>query len=222
AVFIIAATVLLFFTVPVVVHELSSFIESMPAYVKRLHALASDPSHPWLSKMIGEGLSQAEISLGELTTLASSWFGTFFRSVWSGGRALTSFPSLRVVAPIVACYLLYDWQRMLAAIDKWVPPARRPTVRALAREVDDTIGGFVRGQTVLCLVLAFYYACALWLIGLKHGPVIGFVAGVGGVLPLLCAFFRLGSFLFLPPFALFSPPTPLLLLFAPFFSLPPS
>jgi predicted PurR-regulated permease PerM len=188
AAFIIAAGVLLFFTVPVVIHELSSFIESMPAYVKRLHALASDPSHPWLSKMIGEGLSQAEISLGELTTLASSWFGTFFRSVWSGGRALISFLSLGVVAPIVACYLLYDWQRMLAAIDKWVPPARRPTVRALAREVDDTIGGFVRGQTVLCLVLAFYYACALWFIGLKHGPVIGFVAGLVSFIPYLGAF----------------------------------
>src|SRR5438105_3023684 len=94
AAFIIATTVLLFFTVPVVIHELSSFIESLPGYVKRLRALASDPSHPWLTKIIGEGLTEAELSLGELTSLASSWFGTFFRSVWSGGRALISILSL--------------------------------------------------------------------------------------------------------------------------------
>src|SRR5262249_58656048 len=71
-----------------------------------------------------------------------------------------------------------DWNRMIAVIDNWVPPARRDTVRALAREVDDTISGFVRGQTALCLVLAIYYAIALWLIGLKHGVVIGFAAGL--------------------------------------------
>jgi predicted PurR-regulated permease PerM len=183
--FVLANAVLLFFTVPVVVHELAYFIESFPKYIRRLHALASDPSHPWLSKILGEGLAEAELSLGELTSLASSWFGTFARSIWSGGRALISILSLGVVAPIVACYLLYDWNRMVAAIDNWVPPAQRPTVRALAREVDDTIGGFVRGQSALCLILALYYACALWLIGLKHGPVIGFLAGVISFVPYL-------------------------------------
>src|SRR5262249_12775929 len=69
--------------------------------------------------------------------------------------------------------------------DNWVPPARRDTVRALAREVDDTISGFVRGQSALCLVLAVYYALALWLIGLKHGLVIGFAAGLISFIPYL-------------------------------------
>jgi len=50
-----------------------------------------------------------------------------------------------VVAPIVACYLIYDWNRMIAALDHSVPPARRETVRALAPEIDKTIAGFVRG-----------------------------------------------------------------------------
>ena len=53
---------------------------------------------------------------------------------------------------------------MITAIDDWVPPAGRETVRALAREIDDTIGGFVRGQSALCLILAVFYAAALHLI----------------------------------------------------------
>jgi predicted PurR-regulated permease PerM len=182
---IAAVALLLVLTVPVVTRELSYFIESFPLYVRRLHTLASDPSRPWLSKIIGEGLGEAERSLGELTTLATSWFGTFVRSVWSGGRALISILSLGVVAPIVACYLLYDWKRMVAAIDNWVPPTRRPIVRALAREVDDTIGGFVRGQSALCLVLAVYYAAVLWLMDLHHGAVIGVAAGVISFIPYL-------------------------------------
>ncbi len=150
---VVTIIVLMIVTIPIIVSELTLFIDNFPLYIRRLHALATDPSRPWLSRIIGEGLGQAERSLGELTTLASSWFGTFLRSIWSGGRALISVISLAVVTPIVACYLIYDWNRMIAAVDNWVPPARRETVRALAREVDDTIGGFVRGQSALCLIL---------------------------------------------------------------------
>jgi len=182
---ITAITLLIALTVPVIISELTYFIESFPVYLKRLQSLATDPDRPWLSKIVGEGLRESERSISELTTLASSWLGTLLRSIWSGGRELLSIFSLAVVAPIVACYLVYDWNRMIATIDNWVPPARRETVRALAREVNDTIGGFVRGQSALCFVLAVFYAAALWLIGLKHGFVIGFTAGLLSFIPYL-------------------------------------
>jgi predicted PurR-regulated permease PerM len=172
-------------TVPVIIRELSYFVEDFPLYVRRVHMLANDSAHPWLSKIVGEGLGETERSVGELTTFASGWFDTILRSVWSGGRALISILSLGIVAPIVACYLLYDWGQMIATIDNWIPPAHRETVRALAREVDKTIGGFVRGQSSLCLVLAVYYAAALRLIGLDHGILIGIAAGLISFIPYL-------------------------------------
>jgi predicted PurR-regulated permease PerM len=182
---VVAIAVLMVLTLPIIVHELAYFIENFPLYLQKLHSLATDPGHPWLSKLIGEGLGEAEHSISELTTVASGWLATFLRSIWTGGRALISILSLGVVTPIVACYLLYDWNRMIAAIDNWVPPARRETVRVLAREVDDTIAGFVRGQSALCLILAVFYAVTLWLLGLKHGALIGFVAGLLSFIPYL-------------------------------------
>jgi len=176
-------SVLAILTLPIIVREVSYFVESLPLYVRQLHMLATDQSRPWLSKLVGEGLGEAERSIGEITTLTNSWFTTFLRSIWSGGRALISVLSLGVVTPIVACYLLYAWDKMIAVIDNWIPPERRETVRALAREVDDTIGGFVRGQSILCLVLAFYYSAALWLMGLRHGPLIGVAAGLMSFIP---------------------------------------
>ena len=176
-------SVLAILTLPIIVREVSYFVESLPLYVRQLHMLATDQSRPWLSKLVGEGLGEAERSIGEITTLASSWLTTFLRSIWSGGRALISVLSLGVVTPIVACYLLYAWDKMIAVIDNWIPPERRETVRALAREVDDTVGGFVRGQSILCLVLAFYYSAALWLMGLRHGPLIGVAAGLMSFIP---------------------------------------
>ena len=183
AVVVLLITGAVFFTAPVIGRELSFFVKTFPLYVERLHTMATDPDHPWLSKVVGEGLNEAKLSLGELTTLASGWFSTFLRSAWSGGRALLSVLSLGVVVPIVACYLLYDWERMIGVIDNWVPPAHRDAVRALAHEVDKTVSGFVRGQTALCLILALYYASTLWLIDLRHGPLIGFAAGLMSFVP---------------------------------------
>ena len=180
-----ALAILIVLTVPVIIRELSLFIEHVPLYVRRVHMLAADPDHPWLSKIVGEGLGETEHAIGELTTFASGSFDTILRSVWSGGRALISILSLGIVAPIVACYLLYDWNKMIATVDHWIPPAHRQTVRALACEVDKTISGFVRGQSSLCLVLAVYYAVALRLIGLEHGLLIGTVAGLISFIPYL-------------------------------------
>jgi predicted PurR-regulated permease PerM len=160
-------TAMIILTVPIITRELSYFVERLPLYVRRVHTLATDPDRPWLSKIVGEGLGEAERSIGELTKFASGWFDSIIRSAWSGGRALISILSIGIVTPIVACYLLYDWNKMVATIDNWVPPAHRETVRALAREIDKTISGFVRGQSTLCLVLALYYAVALRLIGLS-------------------------------------------------------
>ena len=105
--FVIAVVAALVLTLPAFVRELSYFMEGFPQYVRTLHTLATDPKHPWFSKVVGEGLGEVEHSFGDLTTFASEWFGEFLRSVWSGGRALVSMFSLAVVTPIVASYLLY-------------------------------------------------------------------------------------------------------------------
>jgi predicted PurR-regulated permease PerM len=184
-VLIVVVVVLILLAAPIFVAELTNFIERFPLYVRQLSELASDPSRPWLRKVVGEGLASAERSISELATLGADWFATFLRSVWSGGRALISVFSLSVVTPIVACYLIYDWNKMIAAVDAWVPPARRDAARAIAREIDDTISGFVRGQSTLCLILGLFYAAALSLIGLHHGLLIGLAAGLIGFVPYL-------------------------------------
>jgi predicted PurR-regulated permease PerM len=182
---VVTVIVLMVLLLPTIVREISYFAENLPLYVRKLQTLATDPSRPWVSKIIGEGLVEAEHSVSELTTLASGSLDVFLRSLWSGGAALISFFSLAVVAPIVACYLIYDWDRMIATLDRWIPPAHRETVRALASEIDKTISGFVRGQGLLCLVLAAFYALALSLIGLHHSVLIGVASGLLSFIPYL-------------------------------------
>jgi predicted PurR-regulated permease PerM len=106
-----------------------------------------------------------------------------------------------VVVPVVAFYLLLDWDDMVARIDGMLPLDHAPTVRRLAREIDTVLAGFVRGQVSVCLSLGTFYAVALMAAGLQFGLIVGAIAGaitfipyvgslVGGALAIGLALFQ--------------------------------
>lgn len=92
-----------------------------------------------------------------------------------------------VVAPVVAFYLLKDWDRMVAEVDKLLPRDHAPVIRELASQIDRTLASFVRGQGTVCLILGTFYAVALMLMGLNFGILVGFVAGLLTFIPYLGA-----------------------------------
>lgn len=170
---------------PILGDEVATFIEKFPGYVTKLQALANDPGRPWLHKIISEGLREAQQSTGELTTVGANLSANLLHILWSDGRALISIFSLLVVVPIVTFYLLVDWEQIVAALDKMVPPTQRETVRTLAREINETVDVFLRGQGMICLILALYYAASLRFTGLNHAYLIGLSAGLVSFIPYL-------------------------------------
>jgi predicted PurR-regulated permease PerM len=179
---VLAFVILILLVAPIIGGQLSSFIDNIPGYVRRLQSLLSDPSRPWVQKILGAGFS-ADKPIGDLVTQGVGWLTTFLQSLWSGGRSLVSLFSLIVVTPVVAFYLIYDWHRMIRSVDSWIPVHQRETVRQLARDVDAAIAGFVRGQSAVCLVLGSFYAVALTLSGLNFGLLIGLISGVITFIP---------------------------------------
>lgn len=180
--FVLAFVLLILLIAPILADQLWALIARLPDYVQRLQALVTDPNLPWLRKIVGEGFAENS-SLGDLVKEGAGWLTAFLRSLWSGGQALVSIFSLIVVTPVVAFYMLYDWDRMIAAVDRWIPVNHRATVRALAREINLAIAGFVRGQAGVCLILGSYYAVALTLTKLNFGFLIGFVSGLITFIP---------------------------------------
>ncbi len=114
---------------------------------------------------------------------------------------LFDFVILVVVSPVVAFYLLLDWDNMVAKIDSWVPRDHIETVRELARQMDTAMAAFMRGQITVMGFLGTFYAAGLMLIGLEFGAFVGLFAGlisfipyvgsiVGGALALGLAIFQ--------------------------------
>ena len=132
---------------PAIIGEVRFFVDEFPRYVTQLQSLVTDASSPWLRSVMGDELHIEQSSADVARTMGSDWLDGFLRSLWSSGLALISLLSLLVVTPIIAIYLAIDWQRMIATVDGWFAPAYRDDMRALVREIHDTVAGFVRGQT---------------------------------------------------------------------------
>ncbi|MFL6951362.1 MAG: AI-2E family transporter [Xanthobacteraceae bacterium] len=179
--FVVAFLLLVLLMVPILGGQLTALIENLPGYIARLQGVATDQSRPWLRQIVGEGFRDADI--GDLVKQGAGWLGGFLRSLWSGGQALISIFSLLIVTPVVAFYLLYDWDHMVETLDSWVPLPHRATVHALADEINVAIAGFVRGQTAVCLILGSYYAASLSLTGLNFGLLIGLISGLITFIP---------------------------------------
>jgi predicted PurR-regulated permease PerM len=177
--FVLALALLVLLIAPILAQQLAAFIDNSPAYALRLQAFVSDPSHPWIKRMIGDNLTGA----GDLMNQTVGYLTGLLASLWAKGQALLSIFSLLIITPVVAFYLICDWDRMVTAVDRLVPVPQRETVRRLGREIDATIAAYVRGQSGLCLILGSYYATGLTFAGLSFGLLIGVVSGLISFIP---------------------------------------
>lgn len=129
-------------------------------------------------------LRQSLVSIGETIKARG---GELLNTVLSSAAGIINIVMLFVIVPVVAVYLLLDWDNMVARVDQLLPRDHAPTIRKLAKDIDGTLASFIRGMGTVCIILGTYYAMALMLIGLQFGLVVGFVAGLVTFIPYLGA-----------------------------------
>ena len=165
---------------PLLVDQIRQFVQNTPGYVDQARGLVAGLL-PEIEKD-GTFLNQA---LANLRENAQSWSVGVLKKVWSGGLAFINFLAVILVTPVVAFYLLMDWDRMVEGIDDYLPREHQSTIHYLARELDRVLSGFVRGQLTVCLILGTFYAVALMLVGLEFALLIGVFAGLISFIPFV-------------------------------------
>jgi predicted PurR-regulated permease PerM len=182
--------------IPTLVNQLTALINSAPDIAKRLQAFLLE-RFPALA----DSTSTIRQTLAEIGAAIQAKGGQLVQGIVSSALGVISVVVFIVVVPVVAFYLLLDWDNMVARIDAMLPLDHAPTVRRLAREVDAVLAGFVRGQVSVCLALGSFYAVALMAAGLQFGLIVGAIAGaitfipyigsiIGGVLAVGLALFQ--------------------------------
>lgn len=183
--FIIIFALGLILLAPVLSNQLSGLIERLPGYIGDLQSLIANSQNKWLGQLIGESAQNIRGNLDELLQQGAGWLTTLLGSIWNSGKALVDVISLFVITPIVAFYLLLDWDRMVERIDSWLPRDHKSELETIAADVNGAIAGFVRGQGTVCLILGTFYAASLTMAGLNFGLLIGMLAGLISFIPFV-------------------------------------
>lgn len=183
--FLTVFTIALFAIVPELIRQAGEFAERLPGYIQQLRALISSISIDALPlpEFLSFNSETLKSGIDDIIRQGTGVAKTVLQGIWSSGTALIDILSLLVVTPVVAFYMLLDWDRMIAKIDSWVPRSHVDTVRSLGREVNFAIAGFVRGQGTVCLILGTFYGVALSVAGLNFGLLIGLFAGLISFIP---------------------------------------
>jgi predicted PurR-regulated permease PerM len=173
--------------VPVLHAQFSGFADRLPGYVTGLRESALPFVIDLAAKLgIDIGASAGD-AMKEIAADAVGFGFRLLRQAWSGGLALFNLLSLLIITPVVAFYLLRDFDHLVAALDAWLPRQYAATVRALLADIDDVMAGFIRGQGTVCLILASFYAVSLTLAGLEFGLIIGLFSGLVSFVPFVGA-----------------------------------
>jgi predicted PurR-regulated permease PerM len=174
--------------VPIIVNQAAQLIQQIPVYIDLLRYRFLPDLIQFVSRFVSpRDAADLQKAATAYVGNASSWVLGLLGRVWTGGMAIADIFYVLLLTPLVAFYFLRDWDRMVAKLDSWMPRRHIATIRGLAREIDEILEGFIRGQASVCLIFATYYSVALSLAGLNFGIIIGVAAGVLTFIPYLGA-----------------------------------
>ncbi len=165
---------------PLLIDQLVGLAKAAPTLVAQFQT--------WLGKMFPSFFVDDSIlrkGLLSLQNMLKDQGLVLVNGVLNSSLAVVDFLILLVVTPVVSFYLLLDWDRLVVKIDSWLPREHLATIRRLAKNIDNVLAGFVRGQITVSAILGSFYAISLVLVGLQFGAVIGLVAGLISFIPFV-------------------------------------
>lgn len=185
AIMLALLTVLLINVAPILFHQAQNLALALPDQLKQLRTVIETIAREKLGARFPEFAAALDRTVASLSQNWTNIASLAAKSLWDQIRSLFNLISLLLVTPLVAFYLLVDWYPMLAKIDGWLPRDHAPTIRRLGIEVNSSVSAFIRGQGLVCLILAGFYALGLSFAGLEYGLLVGIATGILAFVPFV-------------------------------------
>ena len=175
--------------VPMLWHQMSVLLDGIPNLV----AWFKDTALPWISEKLHRDATSMLDPTKTAQVIQSHW-----KEVGGLASVLLSYASRSsltlllmlsnmVLIPILLFYFLRDWPMLIQRIHDMLPRDLEPKISLIARDSNDVLLAFIRGQLLVMVLLGMIYALGLYLIGLDSGLLIGFIAGLVSFVPYLGA-----------------------------------
>lgn len=171
--------------VPVLVREWPLLRQQLPGLLDRVDGFLQ----PLLAQLgVSLSLDLADLKaqlVGWLSDNREDWMAPALASLKVGGSAVLSVLGYVVLVPVALFFMLHDWDKLVASVVDLVPPRWRPAVDDFAQECDTVLGEYLRGQLLVMLALAVWYASGLAVFGLDLALPIGVFTGLAVFVPYL-------------------------------------
>ena len=169
---------------PLVKQQVESLFAALPAIAANVEQVILPAAADFLGIELGDKVGLGAF-IADYKDMAGSWAGKIIQVGGSTGSMLAAAVISLFLIPILTFYLLRDWDTIIAHLGALVPDSQRETVVSLARETDDVLGAFLRGQVMVMIALSVMYATGLSLFGLEYAVAIGVVSGLVSFVPYL-------------------------------------
>lgn len=186
---ILMLTAALLILVPMIERQIATLVAAIPQAQQWL----MQTGIPWFEQKTGLEIMQWMDPDRLIEWVRSHWqqaggfAKTFFGYVSRSGFTMVTWVVNILLLPILAFYFLRDWDKLVERVASMIPRNHIGTITKLARESDEVLGAFIRGQFLVMIALGVVYAAGLSLVGLKLGLLIGLVAGLISFIPYLGA-----------------------------------
>jgi predicted PurR-regulated permease PerM len=169
--------------VPLVGDQVVDMIARLPGYIGDLQKLLQDIA-PQLADWLGpERAAQLEGSLTDMIGRGVEIAGNITALIAQSGLTVLNTIAVLFIAPVVAFYMLLEWEGMVKRVDSLLPRQHREEILGVLRDIDRSMAGVIRGAGSVILVLTIYYGTALSLAGLNFGLAIGLIGGLLSFIP---------------------------------------
>jgi predicted PurR-regulated permease PerM len=186
SIIVLLALFLLVLLVPRVEAQIGQLLHRLPGHLDwlRTHVV------PRLEALVPGGFQGMDVTvlqeaLGKHWREAGGIAAHLWSSVSGSGLALLGWLANLVLIPVLTFYLLRDWDHLVAGVHALLPRSVEATWSLLARESDEVLGAFLRGQVLVMFALGVIYTTGLWMVGLDLALLIGMFAGLVSFVPYL-------------------------------------
>ena len=173
--------------IPMVGAQIIGLLQRLPEYVQNLQeqfARWSPEVNEWLGP---ERALQLQNSINDLARQALGFIATLPAELVNIGLTGVSVIGFTVLTPVVAFYLLLDWEGMVRGLQDLLPKGSKGEINGILSDIDKSMAGVIRGQGGVLLIDAVYYATALSLLGLNFGLAVGIIGGLLSFVPFVGA-----------------------------------
>jgi predicted PurR-regulated permease PerM len=181
--------------VPMVYEEVANFLRRLPEMVARSRAEWEPVLAEYgitIPTSVGQAFEELHLDVQSVVAKGYAPFVAAMRSFLGGTASAVAGIVASVMIPVFAFYLLYDFDRLIAATRELIPPRRRDDADGFFGEIDAVLGQFFRGQFTVMAILGVLYAAGYGAIGVPLALPIGILAGVLAFIPYVGSFTALG------------------------------